>query len=301
MTSSINDLIKHLRCLGLQEGDTVLVRASVRKIGDVLDDNKRSNASEKFIHALLSVVGNEGTIVALSFTKAFLFPKKNKDYIYSSVTEPITGGFASAMVNWPGSMRSNHPSNSFVAIGKHANDIIKDHGEKATCFHPMAKLIDHDGKMLLVGCVSESPGFSTVHLAQDHLGLSVKSLFSNKLGVYYRDKDGRVKLFKKKDIPGCSMGFYKFYSYYVKEGMLRTGWVGQAYSVSIKAKAAYEIERELLSTDPKIALCDDPACESCRGSLYYNLSDWPAFYFRYTFQIINKIFSARNRSKHVAP
>jgi aminoglycoside N3'-acetyltransferase len=199
------------------------------------------------------------------------------------------------MVNWPGSVRSAHPSNSFVAIGKYANDLLKDHNEKTSCFYPMNKLLALDGKMILIGCVKESPGFSTVHLVQDHLKLSTKSLFSKIFGVYYMQEDGCLGLFRKKDIPGCSMGFANFYAHYVSEGKLRMGWVGDAYSIGIMAKDAYDIEYALIKKDPKIALCDSPHCESCRGSLFYNISDWPLYYAGNISRICKKFFSVINK------
>jgi hypothetical protein len=59
---------------------------------------------------------------------------------------------------------------------------------------------------------------------------------------------------------------------------LEIGRVGDAYSLAIKAADAYRIERALLSRNPRFALCDNPGCVFCRGSLYYNLGDWPVYY-----------------------
>ena len=78
MRYSEDNLISQLRYLGLEEGDTVLVRASVRKIGD---KDEHINNAELLIRALLSVTGCNGTIVGLSFTKTFLFPRRNRGYI----------------------------------------------------------------------------------------------------------------------------------------------------------------------------------------------------------------------------
>jgi aminoglycoside 3-N-acetyltransferase len=284
---SVQDLVSHLRRLGLNEGDTVLVRASLSKVGEIDGPGKRS---EKILEALLSAVGEEGTILALSFTKAFLFPNKHPDYIFSSKTPPISGGLANVMVNWPTSIRSHHPTNSFVAIGKKAEIILQGHDERAPCFFPLEKLIELNGKMVLIGCVDESPGFSTVHLAQHHLQLSTKTIFKKLLSVRYIAKNGEIALFRKRDYPGCSMGFYRFYSQYVREGKLLTGWVGDAYSIAIKAAEAYEIEYAALKRNPKAALCFNRDCEFCRGGVYYNLSDWPGFYFRHIPKIIRKLW-----------
>jgi aminoglycoside N3'-acetyltransferase len=269
------DIAEQLRALGIHEGDTVLARGSVRSIGTIFGPGR---PREKVIRALLSALGAEGTLVGLAFTRTFLFPRKHREYVFDRHTPPTTGGFASAMVEWPGSVRSGHPSNSFVAIGRNAELILNGHDERAGCFSPIERLLELDGKMLAMGIPPENPGFSTVHLAQFHLGLSTRSIMANRLGVHFVRPDGSVGVFRKRDVPGCSRGFHKFYAHYVRQGKLEIGRVGDAYSLAIKAADAYRIERALLSRNPRFALCDNPGCVFCRGSLYYNLGDWPVYY-----------------------
>ena len=212
-TCTIEEIADHLRTLGVEQGDVLLVRASVRKLGNIGASGDKN--SDSLIRALLMAVGKTGTVVSLAFTKTFLFPKKHRDYVYDRYTPATSGGLANAMIHWPGAVRSQHPSNSFVAIGQNAGDVLKGHNENATCFFPMEKLFEWDSKMILIGCVADSPGFSTVHLAQDRLGLTTRTIFKNLFGVYFRREDGTVSLFRKKDFPGCSMGFSNFYTYYV--------------------------------------------------------------------------------------
>jgi aminoglycoside N3'-acetyltransferase len=284
----IEELTKQLRLLGLSEGDRVLIRASLKKIGEI---EGNGNTPNKVIEAFLSAVGESGTIIALSFTKTFIFPKRHTDYVYSSSTPAITGGLANAMIKWPGAVRSKHPSNSFVAIGRDAKYILSEHDENATCFSPIAKLLELNGKMVLVGCVKDSPGYSTVHFAQNRLNLSTKTILKNVYGVYYRKENGAMALFKKTDIPGCSEGFSKFYSHYVKEGYLKTGFVGDAYSALINVTDAYNIEYDLLKKNPKIALCDNQNCIFCRAGVYYNKIDWTGFYLRMFPILLKKVYS----------
>ena len=271
---NIKDLAKGLRLLGINKNDVVLVRASLSKIGIV-----GGRRSETFIRALIETVGQKGTIAALTFTRVFRSPKKKKNYVFESTTPPVTGGFASAMLNWKGAVRSCHPTNSWVAIGKYADKLLSGHDENTSCFFPIKALMDLEGKLILVGCVSDSPGFSTVHYSQYQLGLSTRNINSCREGVYMR-LGSTLKLFKRKDIPGCSKGFHNFYGNYVRAGLLKTAFVGDAYSISINARDAYKIEYSLLKQNPKKALCKDLDCKHCRGSLKYNLIDFPKFYLR---------------------
>lgn len=270
------DIAGQLGAMGIREGDTVLARGSMRSIGNISGPGR---PREKVVRTLLSVLGAEGTLVGLSFTRTFLFPRMHRDYVFDRHSPPTTGGLVNAMVEWPGSVRSRHPANSFVAIGRNAAFMVCGHDERAGCFSPIERLLELDGKTLAIGVPRESPGFSTVHLAQLHLGLSTRSIIANRLGVLFVRRDGSIGVFRKRDVPGCSKGFHKLYALYAREGKLITGRVGDARAIAIRARDAYQIERTALSRNPKFALCDDPGCFFCRGGLYYNLRDWPGYYF----------------------
>ncbi len=275
------ELSDDLRAFGIEKGDIVLVRASLKKIGI-----KENQAGDVLVNALLEVVGSEGTILGLSFTKNYFIPTIDKKNIFTVLTPPTTGGFARAMLKHPQAIRSTHPTNSYVAIGKHAYTLLKDHNEYSTCFLPIDKLITMYGKMILIGCVFDSPGFTTVHCVQEKLGLSSKSILKGLIGVYY-EKESRIKLFRRKDFGGCNAGFYKFYGHYVRNEKLICGEVGMAYSIMIQARDAYEIEMNITQSDYTYPLCDNPDCFTCRGTWYYNKTDMIAYYMR---KITNKIF-----------
>lgn len=265
-------LIEGLEALGLVPGDTVLVRAAVKAMGPT-----EGRAANLLIESLLEVLGPDGTILGLAFTPAYPSWRRNPDYVWTPGVPSATGGLAAAMVGWPGSVRSRHPTNGFVAIGKHAEEILADHDHTTPCFHPMNKLLERNGKMILIGCVESSPGFSTIHLAQEHLGLSTQTIRPGLFGTYF-EHEGKVEWFARLDEPGCSMGFSKFYADYVREGLLRTTTIGQAYSIGIDAKAAYALERAKLEKDATAALCDRPECFGCRGIWNYNKKDWPVYW-----------------------
>ena len=280
---SLEVLADNIRSMGIEKGDILLVRAALRKIGDT-----EGRLGDIVINALLDVVGEEGTIMGLAFTKSFFLLKIDKNYIYTEETPAVTGGLAKAMLKSPKSVRSKHPTNSYVAIGKHAHDLLNSHDENSSSFLPIENLIRLSGKMILIGCVCESPGFTTVHLAQEKLGLSSKSILKGLVGVHYQ-KGSQVKLFKRKDFGGCSAGFYKFYSHYVRSGKLQCGRVGEAYSVAINARDAFEIELELIRKNKKYPLCDDPMCFSCRGTWWYNKHDMIKYYIQCLPKTIKKI------------
>jgi aminoglycoside 3-N-acetyltransferase len=265
--------------LGVQEGDTLLIRADLSSIGK-LDTKKR----EDYINFLLKAVGEEGTIVGLSFTSGF-FIKKNKNLVFDGTNKSYTGAFANTMLKHPNAIRSSHPTNSYVAIGKEASFILKAHNENSDAYEPIRKIIELNGKMILIGCVETSPGFTTTHLAEVDLGLHKRIIFPTLNQAYYK-KGHEIKLFKRKDLGSCSSTFYRFYGYYVKKELLQQGYVGNAYSILIDAKKAYELDCEILKGNPKITICDNPRCMLCRARRWDNLKDMPFYVIR---EILPKI------------
>jgi len=267
---SIEKLKNDLEKLGVQKGDTLLVRADLGAIGK-LETKKR----EDYINFMLEVVGEEGTIVGLSFTTGF-FIKKNKNLIFDGTNKSYTGAFANTMLKHPRALRSKHPTNSYVAIGKNANYILENHDENCGAYEPIRKVVQLGGKMILIGCVESSPGFTTTHLAEVDLGLHKRIISPTLNGAYYK-KDNEIKLFKRKDLGSCSSTFYRFYGHYVKNELLQQEYIGNAYSVLIDAKKAFDLDLSILKVNPKITLCENSNCMLCRARRWDNLKDLPFF------------------------
>jgi aminoglycoside 3-N-acetyltransferase len=267
----VQTAVDGLRSLGLTNGDVVLVRAAARSL---TPDRTHGSPAGVLLKAIREAIGPRGTIVALAFSRQNPAWKKPRDYTFTRSARTNAGAVPQIMLDCASAVRSAHPVNSFVADGPLAHRIVHSHGPQSTCFHPMRALIDLNAKMLLVGCVASSPGFSTVHLAQEDLGLAVKSLLSGLAGAYYYENGGR-RWFSRRDIPGCSMGFAKAYPAY--GAALKTGFVVEARSALIDAAAAYAVERRMLEQDPTSLLCDNPGCLWC-GTRTYALSRWPRFF-----------------------
>lgn len=256
-------LIGDFEKLGLIEGDVVFIRGNLGKVG-------RMKPREVFLDALFEVIGISGTVVTLGFTKSFPFYKVDKEYIFKKTTVPETGAFGKLCLKYENSKRSMHPTNSFIAIGKYTDEILKDHDENSMLYDPVKKLIELNAKMIVFGIIDESPGFTTAHYAQQELGLTKKSFFKNLFRVYYEDSFGTPKLYKKNNVGGCSAGFGKFYPYYLASGFLKTGSIGNSSAILINAKDAYGIEYKLIKDNNSFHFCDNPLCISCRVAWKYD-------------------------------
>jgi aminoglycoside 3-N-acetyltransferase len=268
-------LVSDLRRLGVTSGDCVLVRAATRQWeGQVLG----TPARDVLRNACLEVVGPDGTLVGLTFTTQIPIWRRKNAAPFDENSSTNAGGFAKSMLEHPHRRRSRHPTNSFCAIGAGADTIVMDHGPDMTAFAPIGKLAALDGKMLVVGCVGSSPGFSTVHFAQEALGLTFLTPLSGLTGAWYIDTDGHRRWYSRRDFPGCSMGFGKLYGDYVKAGIITVGRLADANAIVASCRDALEVETSILRRDPRAALCDNRGCISC-ATWYYNKRAWPSFIF----------------------
>lgn len=264
-----NSLIENFKNLNIQKGDTVFIRGNLGKIGRLKERNI-------FLESLLELIGDNGTIITLGFTKSFPFYKLDKNFVFNKSTESTTGALSKLFMSNYDCKRSEHPTNSFLAIGHNAEYILENHNENSLSYDPMKRVIELNAKMIIFGIVDESPGFTTVHFAQQELGLTKKSFMSRLFRVYY-NKGGEKKLFIRKDIGGCSLGFDKFYKHYINQNILKIGQIGNSQAISTEAQKAYEIEYSLIHQNNSFHFCDDPLCISCRASWKYDLKYLPNY------------------------
>lgn len=184
---------------------------------------------------------------------------------------PVTnsGALGKQIAANPGSVLSRHPTHGFAGFGERVAPVLAVHSSKTSCFYPVGELADrYDFSMLLLGCVQESPGFSTVHVAQHRLGLSKLHLL--RFLLRWDDvTDGARRSRVAAEAPGCSLSFDKFYSYYEKDGnIVRGDWLGVSWVYIPSAKRALQSELELLRMRGRFVDCGRLTCLSCRLRLY---------------------------------
>lgn len=276
---SEEDLVNDFSRLGIRLGDVVLIRSSLGAVGKI------SGGADTFVNALLRTVGDDGTIVSLAFTGASFLKKPRIDEAFHPKKKSYAGALPNAMLARKDAFRSRHPMCSYVAIGKKAKDITEGHDERSSAYEPIRKIVELDGKNLLVGCVNSSPGFTTTHLAEADLGMLKRlPIFSGFSSTYYEKREGGYGIFRRRDPGLCSNSFYKFYALYVKEGILRTGLVGRAYSILAPARDAYNIERGKLMVDQKFNICESKSCFTCNANRWDRVAYLPGFVLRLVFR-----------------
>ena len=177
-------LIHKFSQLGIKQGDTLLVHASLSSLGYVV------GGAKDLFWALREVIGEQGTIVVPSQTVEISdpaswqyppVPQEWHDVIRSSMPayskelsySKAMGAFSQLIGILPDSIRSNHPMYSFTAIGEKASEII---GQDSFDFpfgdeSSLGRMYSIGAKVLMIGTDFETN--TSLHLAENRLNREV--------------------------------------------------------------------------------------------------------------------------------
>jgi aminoglycoside 3-N-acetyltransferase len=180
---TVDSLAAQLIDLGLTKGHVVLVHSSLSSLGWV------NGGPVAVVEALIKAVGENGTVVMPSQTRNVTDPAnwtrpavpehwrqiiRDTMPVFDQLITPThsMGQVAEVFRTWPGSVRSAHPSCSFVARGPQAVHLMAGHeledplGESS----PLGKMYSLGGvKILLIGVTFDK--CTALHLAECKRGL----------------------------------------------------------------------------------------------------------------------------------
>ena len=156
-----DDVADGLKRLGVKKGDVIMVHSSLSAFGYVED------GAETIIDGLLKVIGSDGTIVMPGFRDDVWNGKVTfKDYCGSCSgfklcpnDEPgLTGAIPEALRKKPGTLKSCHPTHSWIAFGKDAKLLLEAHRYSPTpcgLDSPFEGVLRSNGHIILLGvCVN---------------------------------------------------------------------------------------------------------------------------------------------------
>jgi aminoglycoside 3-N-acetyltransferase len=230
-------LAQDLAALGITPGMTLLVHASLARIGLVV------GGAPAVIHALMDALGPEGTLVMPTFSGGLTDPATWRDPPVSAewhefiranmlpfdpVRTPtrLMGQIAEQFRTWPDVHRSNHPVTSLAAWGKHAAYLVARHslawslGDET----PLGRLYELDGWVLLLG-VGHGRN-SSLHLAEARAVHGRRK--SRRMPV---ERDGRVEWEEFADVDDDrGRLFPQIGGDFDEAGTVRIGLVGSAES-----------------------------------------------------------------------
>lgn len=266
------DLVRDLKAMGLQEGDLVNVKASLRAIGKI------EGGVDTLINALLAVVGSRGTIVTDSFVDVFS-PLRAKFWtnVVDENTKSYAGGLANAMLKRPEVRRSQHPVQKFAIIGHLASDLAEGHTADSYAYDVLRIMAEKGGKNLKIGPDEKVPGVGTTHVA---IGLEKLRQKRSWVGVRYKDKSGEVRSFYRNWSGGCMKAFFNLNPLYDQRpgAVISKGRIGDAPAKLTSMSSTLTLERELIRRDVRSFLrCGDPNCVECKFSWEFCQDSLPRF------------------------
>jgi aminoglycoside 3-N-acetyltransferase len=278
MKPTVESVLEQLAKLGVRQGDVLFVTADLLRVGFFVKN--RSETMQALVDLLRQAVGEQGTIVAAAYTPVFFRFKKDPRVLFSPDAPTTAGALPTALLSDPRSVRSRHPSNSCVAIGKEAMDILQAHDENSMCYSVLGQIVRRGGKHLMLGTIDRKNAPLGLHYAQELLGITKTEPTVGMFQSYYLDATDQRRLFTKWDVGGCSRGGYKMLGHLLLENAMTLGRVGNAPTALIDAEKSTSIAKIALSADRRAFICDDPWCLSCKGRWSVSGLSTPAFYFK---------------------
>lgn len=199
-------------------------------------------------------------VLVPSFTGARIFYRSNTS------RKVANSAISNLLKKIEGSVISTHPSHQFIGTSG-LNEILSAHDFRKSCFWPIKRLAEtSDGGMLVLGCLNESPGFSTVHAVQEEYGLTKKHLVRF---LYRWDINSTGKSIIARELPGCSLSFGKFYKYYEDAGIVERGvFYGLQFMYIRSMREAMNVERNILADNPRFVRCNKKFCITCSVRYY---------------------------------
>ena len=184
LTITKSQLVNEIKKLGLSEGQTVMLHASVKSIGHII------GGPRTILEALLEILTSRGTLMMLVgwednpyhiFNASFQedidqWPEKKRRIFYDTCPafDPADsrsdiremGILTEYLRTYPGSIRSRHPL-GYAAVGKLAQYVLKDQRwqYREGAGSPLEKLCDAGGKVLLLGAPTGK--VTLLHLAEN--------------------------------------------------------------------------------------------------------------------------------------
>lgn len=281
------DILHHqLSDLGIQKDDVLFIASDLLKLGYF--NKNREQTLDDIVSVLVSLVGPTGTIVIPSYTDWFYRFFKRSEIVFNRFALSTSGNLSNHILNYPGAIRSSHPTNSLLAIGKHAKYILMGHNENSLSYSPYEKIIELGGKNLMLACFDNfqlAP--MALHAAQEKLGYTSRNWLSGYIQSYYCDDKGKRLLFTRYDVGGCVAGAHKAIGHHFVKGAIKISQTGNALSALIDTKISYEIFFDLLKNQPEFFRCDNSLCHDCYGSNIYNPKAYVLHWIKF---ITRKVF-----------
>ncbi|NLM78908.1 MAG: AAC(3) family N-acetyltransferase [Ruminococcaceae bacterium] len=258
MAYTQSDLTYHIKELGVQPTDTLLVHSSMKAIGDVV------GGAEGVLDALMAYL-KPGLLIFPTLTWRQINAEYNR---YDPQNEPsCIGLLPNLFLKRSGVVRSWHPTHSVAAYG--ADAVAYTAGEeqwdtpcpRQGCW---GKLIDRSAKILFLGCTLKSNTF--LH------GVEEWNQVPNRISQTHQDLKIRLpdgtfldRPMRRHHAPGLSISAHydKVEAAFLAAGIARRGRFGDAACTICDAVGMNNLTSSLLQNNPDMFSNDLPVDMKC--------------------------------------
>jgi aminoglycoside 3-N-acetyltransferase len=256
---SLEELARDLRALGIRDGQSMLVHASLRSLGWV------EGGASTVVAALRGAVGASGNVVAFTGTEENSSTSRahlsriagmNADEVAQfrnrmtaferERTPSGSGRLAEELRMTPGAVRSAHPQSSFAALGPRAADLMSGHG--LNCHHgrrsPLGRMYDAacgglDVAILMLGVSYHA--CTALHLAEYLYPISQPRRYpAARTYSCVTTVAGRRRWTVYRDAELDDSDFEEIGKHLDKETVVHQGYVGEAPSRLMSFRAAVD-------------------------------------------------------------
>lgn len=248
---TVSSLVDDFRDLGVAAGDTLLVHSSLSTLGWV------AGGPQAVVDALQGVLTESGTLVMPTYTPQYSDPagwsnppvpeewyeriRESRPPYRPAVTPSWSiGQIAECFRDYPGAVRSEHPTFSFAGWGADAAAIVADHefdyglGEGS----PLARVYERDGDVLMLGTGYDTN--TSLHLAE-HRGDFPKETATTEVPVL---EDGERVTVEYEDIKPDSSDFEAVGADFEDDHEIARGSVGAADATLVSQRALVDFAVE---------------------------------------------------------
>ena len=240
-------LVAEFKRIGLEEKDVVFIHSSFKSFGGV------EGGPQTVIDALISTLGNEGTLIVPRFN--FDFSTHNTPWDIR--TTPSQTGIISEFVRKdPRSFSVFHPIYSFSIIGKHAKELVKHRYKgsysKDSIFYKLRIL---GAKILQIDRVYK--GTTMFHHVEEMLGVDYRyiknftGIVTDENGKSYEDTFSIYVLNREQNFFTYVQPIGKILE---EKGVMKIDKIGDATIWYMKADDMYRVTADAIKKNPRI-LC----------------------------------------------
>jgi len=236
-------LVEQLRSSGITTGDSLLVHASLSRIGFV------ENGAETVVEALLNVVGPDGNLLMpnspnTSFQLDYI---RNLNLFDVANDRSGLGAISEFFRKLPAAIRSAHPTEPVSCVGPDAEWFTSEHFGEITPYtskSPFAKLSQKGGKILYLGVTLDNAG-TNLHTLEDAVtDFAYPVYFDEIFQVEVKFPDGTLRKMKTKvhnPMQSKERRCDGLIPIFVEKGVMKQVRIGQADSLLVDAKGMLEV------------------------------------------------------------